>query len=243
MMSCASSAGSSDRLASETIYVYYRNKLSSNRKIFMVYGYSLTPRQARICRIAAGLFLAVAVIQAAALLFALATPNTSLRWNCDSAGCTAAARPDLMLTTEQLAAAGAVPGAAAGWIHRLDRPSMRLAQAALTLAAQLPLAALLFCAAAALWRLSGRSGDDLSRALPWLLRASICTLFYALVPPLAGIARTSLLLSAVGPDFVFLAEFDLKAILMNLLLASIAFTVTWAIASGNRAQRDMAEIV
>jgi hypothetical protein len=209
----------------------------------MIYRYSLTAVQARICRVAAGLCLAVAIIQAAALLFGMAAPNTSLRWHCGEAGCTAASFPDLALTAEQLSAAGAAPGNSAGWIDRLDRPAIRLAQAALTLFGQLPLAALLFCAAAALWRLAGRSGDDFSRAMPWLLRASFCTLLYALAPPLANVARTSLLLSAIGPDFVFLAELDLKAILMNLLLASVAFTVTWAIASGNRAQRDMAEIV
>ncbi len=209
----------------------------------MKYSYSLTLRQARICRLAAGLFLAVGIIQAAALLFAMATPNTSLRWHCGGAGCSAAALPDLMLTAEQLAAAGAAPWDAAEWIDRLDRPQIRLAQATLTLAEQLPLVALLFCVAAALWRLSARGGDDLSRAIPWLLRASVCTLLYALVPPLAAIARTSLLLSAIGPEFVFLAELDLKAILTNLLLASVAFTVTWAVASGNRAQRDIAEII
>jgi hypothetical protein len=79
--------------------------------------------------------------------------------------------------------------------------------------------------------------------MPWLLRASICTLLYASLPPLAGIARTSLLLSAIGPQYVFLAELDLRALAMNLLLASLAFTVTCALASGSRAQRDIAEIV
>ena len=209
----------------------------------MTYSYSLTPGQARICRVAAGLFLAMAILQAAALLFAMASPNAALRWHCGTAGCTAAAFPDLGLTPEQLAEAGAAPEDSAGLVERLHRPGIRLAQACLAFAGGLPLAALLFCVAAALWRLSARGGDDLSRALPWLLRASVCTLVYALVPPLVAMARVSLLLSAIGPQFVFMAELDVKAFLMNLLLASIAFTVTWAIAAGNRAQRDLAEIV
>lgn len=209
----------------------------------MTYGYSLTLRQARICRIAAGLLLAIAILQAAALLFAMAAPNTALRWHCGGAGCTVATFPELGLTAEQLAEAGAAPGDSAGLVDRLDRPWIRLAQAGLAFVGGLPLAALLFCVAAALWRLSARGGDDLSRALPWLLRASVWTLVYALVPPLAAIASVSLLLSAIGPQFMFMAELDVKALLMNLLLASVAFTVTWAIAAGNRAQRDIAEIV
>jgi hypothetical protein len=209
----------------------------------MRYSYSLTLRQARICRIAAGWFLAVAIIQMAALLFALAAPNTTLRWQCGAAGCTAAALSDLTLTAEQLAQAGATPDGSGEWMGRLDQPAVRLTEAVLTLIGQLPLAALLLCVAAALWRLSKRGRDDLSRALPWLSRASVFTLLYALVPPMMDVARTSMLLSTIGGRFVFFAELDLKAIVIHLLLASVAFTVTWAIASGNRAQRDIAEIV
>jgi hypothetical protein len=209
----------------------------------MNYSYSLTHRQARICRIAAGLFLAIAILQAAALLFALAAPNTTLRWQCGNAGCTTAAFPELGLTAEQLADAGAAPGNSADLVERLDRPAIRASLAALSAAGQLPLAALLFCIAIALWRLSARSGRDLSLALPWLMRASVCTLLYALIPPLVAIVRESLLLSAIGPQFMFMAQLDVKALLMNLLLASAAFTVTWAIAAGNRAERDIAEIV
>lgn len=209
----------------------------------MIYSYSLTAKQARICRVAAGLFLAVAALQAGALLFSIAMPNMSLRWQCGSGGCVTAVVPDLGLTSDQLAAAGVGPGDPAGPLAGLGRPEVRLAQAVLEAMAQLPLAALLLCIALALWRLSRRSGDDLALGIPWLFRASICTLLYALLPPLAQIGRSSLLLSAIGSEWIFWAELDLKALLMNLLLASVAFTATWALAAGNRARRDIAEIV
>ena len=204
----------------------------------MIYRYSLTLRQARICRLAAGLFLAIAVIQVATLLFAIAAPNTSLRWNCGAAGCTAAAVPDLALTVEQLAAgaqrrARKAAGRTAGPTRR------RLAHGS---HARWQGHSRQLFRGAALWRLSD-AATTIFAGVPWLFRASVCTLLYAIVPPPVGIGRTSLLVSSIGPEFVFLAEVDLKALFMNLLLASVAFTVTWAIASGNRAQRDIAEIV
>lgn len=205
--------------------------------------YSLTPRQALICRIAAGLFVAVAVIEIGALLFALIAPNVTMRWHCGAEGCAAAGLPDLALTAEQLKAAGATAGNPAGWADRIGAPSLRLAQAVTTLAAHLPLAALLCCVAASLWRLSARGAADLAGAMPWLSRASACALLYALVPPLAEVARTSLLLSAIAGERMFFAELDVKALLINLLLALLAFTVSWALAAGSRAQSDIAEIV
>jgi hypothetical protein len=60
----------------------------------------------------------------------------------------------------------------------------------------------------------------------------VCTLLYALIPPLVEIARVSLLLSAIGSQTVFLAELDIVALLTNLLLAAVAFMVTWAVAAG-----------
>ncbi|MEA3010994.1 MAG: hypothetical protein QOJ91_2686 [Sphingomonadales bacterium] len=205
--------------------------------------YSITAGQAFVCRAAAGLCWTIALVQLGALLFAIAVPSADLRARCGAAGCTAATVPHLPITPEQVAAAGVRPATPEAILARIGRPAVRLPLAALDVAGQLPFVGFLLCVALGLWRLSGRSDGAVARALPWLFRAALFALIYALVSPLAQIARLSLLLSALEGGTVFFAELDLKAAAINLLLSFIAFTATWALASGHRARRELAEIV
>ena len=209
----------------------------------MFYSYSLSRWQARVCRIAAALFIVVALAQAAALLFSIVAPNTTMRSHCDAAGCATTSLRDPAFPEQVQTRIASIPGGAARLMAELDRPALRLGLAAVDLIDQLPLILLLACVAVAMWRLSARGDDDLSRAIPWLGWASMAALFDALGSPLAQSGRTSMLLSAIGPDRMFYIELELRALLMNLLLAFAAFVVTWALASGNRARRDIAAIV
>lgn len=206
--------------------------------------YSLSVRQARICRIAAALFLAAALIRFASVLVSTVwTPTPVADVRCANFHCHAAERPDLLLPESERAIIARSPGAVARLVEYSHRPAVRIGLAATDLAEAVPSVFLLLSVAVATWRLGARGADDLARALPWLRRASLAALVAAIVPPLGDSLRAMLLFPAApsGPHWYF--EIDLGPLVMRLLLAFAAFIVSWALAAGGRARRDLAEFV
>lgn len=210
----------------------------------MSYGYTLSLGQARICRIAAFTFLAAGLIRAAVVLapFTIASAH-GLDVKCMNGSCYVAERPDLLLPEEERAAVTASREATARLAAYTARPEIRAGLTAIDIVESSPFIALMLCVAAAVWRLGARQDDDLDRALPWLRRASIGALGVAVVLPFTQSIRAMMLFPATpsGPSWYFAIDFG--PFLVGVLLAFAAFIVTWAIAAGSRARRDVAEFV
>ena len=202
--------------------------------------YSLSPRQARLSRMAAWAFVLAAIVQLSAALVPVFAASAVTRAICADDACRAQARPEMMLPED---VRPSLPTDLARLADYVRRPSIRLALAALALAGALPFTSLMLCVAGALRRLAARTPDSLSAALPWLRRASFAALAVAIVPPFAMSARIMLLLPATpsGPYWYFMIDFG--RFLLGLLLALAAFAITWALAAGSRAGRDLAEFV
>ena len=206
--------------------------------------YSLSGRQARICRIAAALFVATALIRAASLLVPIGlTAIPGLEFRCANGACRAAERPDLLLPEGERAAVVASPPAMARLSAYARRPAVRTGLAAIDIAQATPFVLLMSLVAVAMWRLGRRGVDDLARALPWLRWASLAALAAAIVPPIGDSLRAMLLSPATPAGPSWYLAIDLGPFLMGLLLAFAAFIVSWALAAGNRARRDVAEFV
>jgi len=206
--------------------------------------YSLSFRQARICRIAAALFAAAALVRAVSVATSISLAATpALEVKCGQAGCHAIERPELLLPEKERAAIVARPAAMMRLAAYAHRPAVRAGIAAINVAQAAPFVLLMLCVAAATWRLGARGVDDLTRALPWLRRASLAALAAAIVPPLADSLRTMLVLPGTPGGASWYFAIDLGPFMMELLLAFAAFIVSWALAAGNRARRDMAEFV
>lgn len=206
-------------------------------------GYSLSASQARVCRVAAGLFLAAAAVQALALLLSWLSPEAQVTLRCAAAGCESFARPEAMLPGDLRAAVAASPDAMQRFIEYVRAPVTRIGLALLGLIGNAPIIALMLSVAAAMRRLAMRDADALAGALPWIRRASIAALFMALMPPVVTSLRVMLLMPGTphGPGYYF--ALDLAPLLFNVLVAFAAFIVAWALAAGSRATRDMSEFV
>jgi hypothetical protein len=222
---------------------YHGNLFLQNRKILMQDSYSLSPRQARVCRIAAALFLLAGLLRIMAALVPLATASPGLEVHCAGGSCQAAGRPELLLPEPLRAQVSTSPAAAVRLAAYAGQQAVRAGLVGADLAEAIPFALLMLCVAGALGRLGARGADALARALPWLRRASFAALGTAFAPPLADSARAMLLLPATpaGPSWYF--ALDLGSFLLGLLLALAAFAVSWALAAGSRAEQDMAEFV
>jgi len=210
----------------------------------MYNSYFLSVRQARTCRIAAAFFLAAALIRFASVVAStIWTPTPVADVRCANFHCHATERPDLLLPESERAIIATSPGAMVRLVEYAHRPAVRIGLAATNLGEAAPLVFLLLSVAVATWRLGARGTDDLARALPWLGRASLAALVAAVVPPLGDSLRAMLLFPAApsGPYWYF--EIDLGPLVMRLLLACAAFIVSWALAAGSRARRDLAEFV
>jgi hypothetical protein len=206
--------------------------------------YRLSAWQARVCRLFPAAFLVVAAVQASAIGLALVAPNLlAIEILCDGSGCGISGNPQLLLPDDVRGEVEASASAGARFAAHLDEPATRLKLMATGAVGTLPILALLLFIAAALRTLGRRGSDDLARAIPWLRRASIAALLAVPLVPLGESLRTTVLLAAVVPEPHFSLYIDVNRFVLSLLLAFAAFAVTWALAAGGRAGRDLAEIV
>lgn len=206
--------------------------------------YKLSPWQARVCRFLPAAFVVVAAVQASSIALALVAPELlAIEIRCDKLRCGISGNPLLLLPDNMRGEVEASASATANFRAHLDLAATRLKLMAADTVSSMPMVALLLFVAAALRTLGRRGSDDLARAIPWLRRASIAALVAVPLVPLGESLRTSVLLAAIPPERDFSLFVDVNRLILNLLLAFAAFAVTWALAAGSRAERDIAEIV
>jgi hypothetical protein len=135
------------------------------------------------------------------------------------------------------------PAARARFEQRLDDPQVRLRLFLVELVGRLPELAIMYCVGIALWRSSRGSVDAALSGVPWLFRASIAGVAFAILTPPIEAVRTGLLMEGVIPTSAFELDLDLDALKQNLLFAAAALAATWTISSGLRARAELAQIV
>ena len=206
--------------------------------------YWLSAWQARVCRILPIFFLLIAALQASSIGLAVVAPElTAMEIHCDKLRCGISGNPLLLLPSGTREVVKASASAMAGYAAHLDLPATRLMLMATEALSNMPVVGLLMFVAAALQTLGHRGSTDLARAIPWLRRASIAALIAVPLVPIGESLRTTVLLTAIEPERHFALCVDVNRFILNLFLAFAAFAVTWALAAGSRAGRDIAEIV
>ena len=206
--------------------------------------YRLSPIQGRVCRIAAVVFVIFALFRVGGVLTGVVFADHALnQFHCGKQGCTGAVRPELVLPVDEQPRVTRSPAAMARFVDNLHRPGTRLGVAAADMLGAASFIALHVCAAMALWILGRQRSGGLTAALPWLRYAALAAVGVAVLAPAAGVLRSSLLVSAIDSQRTFYLDLDFMALLRNLSLALVAYAVTWAVATGSRAESDLAEIL
>ncbi|MDO6413261.1 hypothetical protein Q4F19_02600 [Sphingomonas sp. BIUV-7] len=203
--------------------------------------YSLSPRRARIVRLAAALFLLVGLVSLVGTAVSMARPALSVR--CGAAGCTGRTPLIDLAPEDARPALAASRTAQAAFAHHVARPIVRAGLAATQLIRGLPFAALMLAVGLALRRLAARVGDDLAQALPWLRRAALAALVAAIAPPVTDSLSAMILFPGTPSGAMWYLEVDFLRLACDLLLALAAVAVAWAIDAGGRAERDVASFV
>ncbi|WP_097063904.1 hypothetical protein [Sphingomonas guangdongensis] len=200
----------------------------------------LTSPKARICRVAGGFFLAAALCLAAVICLAPAAPE--LLALCNGPHCEVTEGPIDVLPREIQTQVRSSPDALARFEAYRRRPLVRVGALGVAAVSLVPFAGLLFGVGLALRRLGG-GGDALGQALPWLRRASLAAIVWALSSPLAESLEVMLLYPGTPAGAHWHIVLDPKSIMTGLMLAVAAYAAVWAMEAGVQAQRDLAEIV
>lgn len=204
-------------------------------------GYSLPPRKGRICRIAGAIFITLAALNVVGGASWLAGPAPHVY--CDDTGCRWKPEPLTLLDEEDRAIVAASPANQKRFADYVAMPSTRTGLAATGLLA-LPFTLMILGIGVALLRLGGRSGDPLGTALPWLRRASIAAILWAVLRPLhESLIATILAPGLPGDEYYFYFTADWGKAGNALLLAIAGYATVWALEAGVRAQRDLDEFV
>jgi hypothetical protein len=206
-------------------------------------GYSLSINQRRVCRLAAGLFLLVALTQIIAVAISWSVPGAQYNMRCSGGGCVTTSTPEVALPDDLRVQMQASSESVQQFERHVRQPHIWAGLGLVNLVQGAPMMALLILVAVAMRRLGQDRSDAMAAALPWIKRASIAALALALVPTLAEAARVMILIPGTphGPGIYF--GLDGGALLINLLIALAAFIVAWALEAGTRAARDMGEFV
>ncbi len=123
------------------------------------------------------------------------------------------------------------------------RPLVRAGIAGVTALDDGLFAAILLCVGLALRRLGDRRGEPLSRALPWLRRASLAAMIWAIGRPVSDSLMETLLSPGTPEGGQWAITVDLLDIGAALMLAIAAYATVWAIEAGLKAQRDLERFV
>lgn len=203
--------------------------------------YSLSPRRARIVRLAAALFLLLGVGSVIGTIGVAIRPGLAV--HCGPKGCVD--RTSLIkLAPEEARRVIATSGLArAAFERHVARPPVRAGLAVTQMIYGLPFAALMVAVGFALRKLARRGGDDLARALPWLRRGALAALFMAVATPIADSLQAMILLPGTPSGAMWYVQVDLRRLAFDLLLAFAVFAVVWALDAGSRAERDVAAFV
>lgn len=206
-------------------------------------GYSLSINQRRVCRLAAGLFLLVALTQIIAVAISWSVPGAQYNMRCSDTGCVTTGTPEVALPDDLRAQMQASPESVQQFERHVRKPHIWASLGVVNLIQLAPMMALLILVAVAMRKLGQDRPDAMAAALPWIKRASIAALALAIVPPFAAAARVMILMPGTphGPGIYF--SLDGGPLLINLLIAFAAFVVAWALEAGSRAARDVGGFV
>ena len=206
-------------------------------------GYSLSTNQRRVCRLAAGLFLLVALTQIIAVAISWSVPGAQYNMRCSDVGCVTTGTPELALPDDLRAQMQASPESVEQFERHIREPHIWAGLGLVNLIQFAPMMALLALVGVAMRRLGQDRPDAMAAALPWIKRAAIAALALAIIPTFAVAARVMILMPGTphGPGFYF--SLDGGPLLIDLLMAFAAFIVAWALEAGSRAARDVGGFV
>lgn len=204
-------------------------------------GYSLTPRKARICRLGGGFFLFAAALTAITIPLGAAWPELTAL--CRTGYCEISEGPLESLPLSVQRQVRASPAATAAFDAYTARPLVRLGMLAAIAASSAPFALLLFGVGLALRRLGGSGQDALGAALPWLRRASIFAIVWAVAGPLAPSLIGMLYYPGTPAGAHWYFVLNLQGWGTGLLLALAAYAAVWALEAGLSAQRELDDFV
>lgn len=223
--------------------MYYRKKSLSNRKNMVRDTYFLPPRKALVCRIAGAAFLMLAALTATIAATWLIGPapfiyvdNKGVRWKSE---------PLTLLDEQDRTIVAASVENSRRFAAYVARPRTRMMLAAIRQVKAIPFVCLILGIGLALRRLGGRHSDPLARALPWLRRASIAAILWALSMPVVDSLTATVLAHGLpnDEDAFYFAVTDWTEVNSALMLAIAAYATIWAIETGLRAQRDLDDFV
>lgn len=198
----------------------------------------------RVCRALGYAFGLAALTHVASIVIAGLAPRfLSTVIVCRRGGCALTSSSAGLLSDSMRRAEMATPQAVTALDRYLALPPIRVQLFAAQLVMDLPMIGLLAAVAIGVHRLGQRRGDDVAHALAWFRRGAILALIAALLIPLAESFRTTLVLRAFEPAARFTLSVEVERSLLNVLLALVAMAVTWALAGGVKAERELSEIV
>lgn len=198
-------------------------------------------RKARRCRLAGALFLLIAALGIATIPLAGLWPAP--RFHCGDQGCTATSAPVELFDDGDAARLSRSPAD----VRRLDayvaRAPVRLALAGIELIDVGPFVVLMGAVGLALRRLGEPPAQAFARALPWLRRATIAAILWAIAQPVSDALRQMLLYRGTswGPHWIL--PLNVNAIAVPLLLAIAAYATVGALESGLQAQAELDDFV
>lgn len=198
-------------------------------------------RKAHRCRIAGLLFLLIAALVAATIPLAGLWPAP--RSHCGDQGCTWSSDPVTLFDEQDAEKLRAAPADSQRLKVYVQRPLIRLGLAGIEAIDVGPLVVLLVAVGIALRRLGGPPRDAFAQALPWLRRATIAAILWAIAQPLSDSLRQMLLYRGTSWGPHWLIALDFNAMAMPLLLSLAAYAAVWALESGLQAQRDLDDFV
>ncbi|WP_240500094.1 hypothetical protein [Sphingomonas montana] len=182
-----------------------------------------------------------------AAIVALGIPSGGIwpgaRSHCEDGGCVWTMKPALLLEEDDRASVMASGDAERAFDAHVARPIVRLGLVGVDLVESGPFAMLLLGVGLALRRLGGRGEGTFARALPWLRRASIAAILWAIARPVSDSLMAMLLAPGTPSGARWQVSVDLVEVGTALMLAIAAYATVWALEAGVRTQQDLAEIV
>jgi len=194
-----------------------------------------------ICRWAGAIFLFSASVLGISIMLSGVFPGPKV--HCGDSGCTWSLRPSLLLDEDTMKTVQASPTTEQIFDAHVAHPWVRTGIIGVTALDKGPFALMLFSIGLALRRLGGKRREPLAEALPWLRRASLAAMIWAIGRPLSDSLMVSLLSPATPEGRQWAITVDLLDIGTALMLAVAAYATVWALEAGLKAQRDLERFV
>ncbi|HET9511144.1 MAG TPA: hypothetical protein VFO80_08330 [Sphingomonas sp.] len=194
-----------------------------------------------MCRIAGGGFILFAIVNLLTLGLWLRGPAPHTY--CVPVTCWIKTEPLTLLDESDRTILATSPDRALAFDAYVAQPRVRLALAAIRAVKALPFSLMVLGIGVALRRLGGGSGNPLARALPWMRRASIAAIVWALAKVLVDSLTATVLSGGLPEGFTYYFASEWNEVGTALMLALAAYAMAWAMEAGVTAQRDLDEFV